>query len=107
LTGIGALDDRQVIAGIYGASVRGRAVLPPMPAPYDAGKEEDRAEAQRRRGDADRGGALRRPARGRQSATGLAPRGDEIAVQVTVGTKTFSVPLSVPAVVTARVGQCR
>lgn len=37
-TGTGRLNDGQIIAGIYGASVHGRAVLPPMPAPYYAGK---------------------------------------------------------------------
>lgn len=37
-TGIGRLTDAQIVAGIYGTSVHGRAVLPPMPAPYYAGK---------------------------------------------------------------------
>jgi mono/diheme cytochrome c family protein len=40
-TGIGRLNDGQIIAGIYGASVTKRALLPPMPAPYYAGKIED------------------------------------------------------------------
>lgn len=37
-TGIGALSEGQIIAGIYGAKRDGRALLPPMPSPYYAGK---------------------------------------------------------------------
>jgi hypothetical protein len=37
-TGIGAWTDAQIIAAIYGVHPSGRALLPPMPWPYYAGR---------------------------------------------------------------------
>jgi mono/diheme cytochrome c family protein len=40
-TGIGALTDAQIVAGIYGVTRNGQPVLPPMPWPYYAGRIGD------------------------------------------------------------------
>jgi hypothetical protein len=41
-TGIGALTDPQIIAGLYGVKPDGRPLLPPMPWPYYAGRLAER-----------------------------------------------------------------